>query len=339
MKYYIASSAQALGAGDPHLTELGRKQAARLGDYIKYLGYQGDIYADSSLRAMETAQIIADIANISIVNWDQDMETAGLQADTLFVGSAERADGLIQTLNMRKYGKITPDCSLTVYDTEGILEQRCKDTAHLPNAMISVGEEMRIEKKRARVRAYMAHGVELPKEIAESTSFKLLHIGDTHSEAYPFYEDLIQKVKPNVIVHTGDFVDEVKAGRMINTEEEYETGLIKLARILKESGADKIYINPGNNDIPALMKKHLDFAEYVEPNSQIEICGITCTVGHECYLTTKESQWSFYGHGLTGETWSPDKNSDLNSICRFNVTWGAKVFLLPDMKMFNFREP
>ncbi len=80
-------------------------------------------------------------------------------------------------------------------------------------------------------------------------------------------------------------------------------------------------------------------AQYVEPNSVIEIGGVRCAIGHECYNTTADAQWSFYGHGLTGETWSPDKNSDLNSTCRFNVTWGAKVFLLPDMQVFNFKEP
>ena len=47
MKYYIVSSAQALGENDPHLTELGKKQAGRLADYIKYLGYAGKIYTYS----------------------------------------------------------------------------------------------------------------------------------------------------------------------------------------------------------------------------------------------------------------------------------------------------
>lgn len=339
MKYYIVSSAQALGESDPHLTELGRKQAARLGDYVKYLGYKGMIYTYPCNSAMETAQIIASIADLQITNWTDEMDSAALPADTLFVGNAQRADKLIQRLNFRKYKPGTPDCSFTVLDTEGKLEPRCKDVAHLPAVMISNGEEMLIEKKRSRVQAYMENGVQLPDEITKSNSFKLLHIGDTHTLAYPFYADLIAKVKPDVIIHTGDFADEVKVGRMINTEDEYTAGLITIAEILKNSGAKKIYVTPGNNDIPDLIRKLMPFAEYVEPNSVVEICGITCTLGHECYNTTAQAQWSFYGHGLTGETWSPDMNADLNGTCRFNATWGNKVFLLPDMKVFNFKEP
>ena len=339
MKYYIISSAQALGDDDPNLTELGEKQAARLGDYIKYLGYQGKIYSHFSNSAMQTAQIIGTIAGLDIVEWKPEMDSAELTEDTLFVGDAQRADKLIQCLNFRKYKPNTPDCSFSVLDTEGKVEPRCKDVAHLPNAMISIGEEMLIERKRKRVRDYMVNGVEVPQEIITTKSLKLLHIGDTHSEAYPFYEDLITKVKPDIIIHTGDFVDEVKVGRMINTEEEYETGLMRITEILRNSGAKEIYVTSGNNDLPDMIRRYMPFAKYIEPNSAIEIAGVRCTIGHECYNTTAEAQWSFYGHGLTGETWSEDKNTDLNSICRFNVTWGPKLFLLPEKKMFSFSEP
>lgn len=339
MKYYIVSSAQALGADDPHLTELGQKQAARLGDYIKFLGYNGKVYTDNSIRALETAKIIGGIAGLVLVEWKPGMNFAALTEDTLFVGNPQRADELIQQLNFRKYKPSTPDCSFTVLDTEGKLEPRCKDVAHLPSAMISVGEEMLIERKRKRVCEFMVNGVQVPEEISTTKSLRLLHIGDTHSEAYPFYKDLIAKVKPDVIFHTGDFVDEVKVGRMINTEEEYEYGLAQIAEILKNSGAKEIYVTPGNNDLPDMIRRYMPFARYIEANSVVEVAGIRCALGHECYNTTAEAQWSFYGHGLTGETWSQDKNTDLNGVCRFNVSWGPKVFLLPDMKMFSFKEP
>lgn len=339
MKYYIVSSAQALGEGNPHLTELGRKQAARLGDYIKYLEYNGKIYTHSCNSALETAEIISEITGLEITDWCAEMDTENLPNDTLFVGDAQRADALIQKLNFRKYKSSTPDCSFTLLDTEGKLEPRCKDVAHLPSAMVSMGEELLIEKKRKRVREYMLNGVEVPDEILTSKSIKLLHISDTHSESYCFYEELIAKVKPDIIIHTGDFVDEVKVGRMINTEQEYEEGLARITEILKNSGAKQIYITSGNNDLPDMIQRYMPFAEYVQPNSVVNICGIQCAIGHECYNTTAEAQWSFYGHGLTGETWSADMNVDLDGVCRFNICWGTKVFLLQDRKVFNFHAP
>ena len=321
------------------MTELGCMQARRLGAYIQYLNYTGAIYTDASKAAMQTAEIIANLSGATIAPLEPDMDILRLREDSVIVANSARVDEMVRLLRMPKYNPTTPDCSLTVFDTLDASQARCKDTAHLPSAMISIGSQMKIEEKRRRVSEAMKQGVSVPKEITESKACKLLHIGDTHSEAYPFYEELIQKVRPDIIIHTGDFVDEVKVGRMINTEEEYSTGLRKIAEILRNSGAAAIYAVPGNNDIPELIKEYLPFAQYVEPNSQITICDITCTLGHECYNTTKESQWSFYGHGLSGETWKPEMNTDLNRICRFNVTWGPKVFLLPEKRMFSFREP
>jgi len=131
-------------------------------------------------------------------------------------------------------------------------------------------------------------------------------------------------------------VDQVKVGRAVGVREDYTQGVRELARILKESGAEKICMVPGNNDLPEVMKAELPFAEYLEPNSVIDIGGISCTLGHEWFNTTAPAQWSFYGHGLTGETWTPDKNDLENGICRFNVSWGANLILLPERKLHRF---
>ena len=125
-------------------------------------------------------------------------------------------------------------------------------------------------------------------------------------------------------------------GRCLDLEEEYTQTVDKLAQILKNSGAEKIYLVPGNNDVPEILEKLMPFAQLVKPNSVVDIEGISCTLGHACTETNAPAQWSFYGHGLTGETWKPEMNNLQEGICRFNVIKGISVILLPQRKQFRF---
>ncbi len=52
--------------GDPHLSELGRKQAQCLGERLKSVGFAGRIYASPYRRTMETAHVIADVLDTVI---------------------------------------------------------------------------------------------------------------------------------------------------------------------------------------------------------------------------------------------------------------------------------
>ena len=179
----------------------------------------------------------------------------------------------------------------------------------------------------------------LPEEIRTTESTKILHIGDTHSFTYPYYKKLIDDVKPDILIHTGDFVDEVKVGRMFNVQDEYEDGVKRMAEMIKNSTAKEVYIVGGNNDVIPIIAKHLPDAKIVEPDSVVNICGVECNLGHGHFQATKGTEWSFYGHGLSGEEWSPDKNDTAEGICRCNVIWGSSVILMPERKNFVFKRP
>ncbi len=52
--------------GDPPLTELGREQARLVGERLKSMGFNGDILASPYRRAMETADVIADVLGLKV---------------------------------------------------------------------------------------------------------------------------------------------------------------------------------------------------------------------------------------------------------------------------------
>ena len=84
-----------------------------------------------------------------------------------------------------------------------------------------------------------------------------------------------------------------------------------IADILRESGAELIVV-PGNNDIATEIEKLLPGARVVKNNTKIEIDGVECRVGHEVSSMTFDKTWSFYGHGFTGDRWSPSENTSVD---------------------------
>ncbi|WP_297535627.1 metallophosphoesterase [Thermococcus sp.] len=125
----------------------------------------------------------------------------------------------------------------------------------------------------------------------------VMHIGDTPESVYRFIEELIDEYRPDVIIHTGDLVDNVKLERRPELKPAYEAGLRKLARILKGSGA-KLYIVPGNEDSRELLEKFFGDS-VVEPGSLVEIEGKTLVLGH-CWrdVAGRDADFKLYGHNF-----------------------------------------
>jgi predicted phosphodiesterase len=334
VKIYIVRNAQSNG---DVLTDIGVRQADRLGRYLQYIGFQGTVCAMPQADTMETARIIADRTGTCVKPWQfVDIQSLLTEYDTVYVCDKAVAQLMIDSLEFPKKNGTLYHCSLSWIDPRNSAARKYMDTGHLSNDLVSDDGYIRKDRQLARLQQRMADMPVIPPEVKDTASIKLLHIGDTPSYSYPYYEALIQRIKPDVLIHTGDFVDEVKVGRIpaFLALEEYETGLARIGEILKNSGAKTVYIVPGNNDIPQLMKHYMPFAQLIEPNTQLTIAGVSCTLGHTCQEATKESLWSFYGHGLTGETWRPEMNQDLAKTCRFNATWGATLILPEEGKLY-----
>jgi len=149
--------------------------------------------------------------------------------------------------------------------------------------------------------------------------------------------ELIEEVKPDIILHTGDMADEVKVGRIPGTEYEYISKIKHLLSVMNESGAQLIIV-PGNNDLPDEIRRLSPKAEIYPVNTVIEIDGVECRIGHQVMKMTFDRKWAFYGHGLTGETWAPENNA-VGSEIRLNVIHGSTVCSLGDGRFFRIPRP
>ena len=181
-------------------------------------------------------------------------------------------------------------------------------------------------------RVYYSWTIDIPEEAESIKGKKLLHIGDTDSRLYPYYKKLIETVKPDIILHTGDMADEVKVGRIPETRFEYLRKIEKIIGYMRASGA-RVIIVPGNNDLPDEIKKIAPDMEVYHRNSVIVLDGEECRIGHQVMNMTFDKKWHFYGHGFTGEEWSYEKNVP-GEECRFNACLGSFICSISENKFY-----
>ncbi|HIP88598.1 MAG TPA: metallophosphoesterase [Thermococcus paralvinellae] len=120
----------------------------------------------------------------------------------------------------------------------------------------------------------------LPEILLDNNEHKIMHISDTPDNIYPFILNLIEKVRPEYIIHTGDLVDNIKLERRPELKDRYESSLKKLLSILENSGAG-IYIVPGNEDDIEILRRNIRISRIVSPGSVVEIEGVKLALGHD----------------------------------------------------------
>lgn len=262
------------------------------------------------------------------------------QEDTMFVGHGASAGHLIQFLKIpEKQGRRLYNCSLSSLDTEHAEHCRYLETAHLPYHLVGQNAVMQLDADLEKMKRVMERGISAPEGLGGHCVLRVLHIGDTASYTYPYYEELIRKVAPDVILHTGDLVDEVKVGSVKARTAEYEMGLMELSKILKNSGASEIYVVPGNNDLPEKIQQYMPFAKVIPPDTQMMLGDVPVTLAHAWYEVSKKSKWYFYGHSLKQEDAKPDIENAWQEDCRFNVLWGPKLITMHPNRVFSFERP
>ena len=245
------------------------------------------------------------------------------------VGAMHRYFGIPDKRNVHTHtGNL--NCSLTVTDPDEPKNMYVYSMTHLPYSMWTSNFVSAPERDAARFAEPWEDEIAVPDLLAACKGTKILHIGDTFSWHYPYYRALIEAVKPDIILHTGDLADEVKVGRIPGTEEEYRFKIRALLDILTESGAKEICIVPGNNDRADMIAALAPSVKILSPNSELILDGHVCRVGHELQNMTFDREYAFYGHGMRGETWDLSKNRP-GVECRFNVQWGySYVYTLND---------
>jgi len=91
-------------------------------------------------------------------------------------------------------------------------------------------------------------------------------IGHTRSWNYAYLRRIIEVIKPETILHTGEFVDEAPAGQNPENRFEYVSKVGRLCSVLNSSGAD-IIVSVGKGDLPDVLSEKLPNAAWLSADT------------------------------------------------------------------------
>ena len=256
------------------------------------------------------------------------LTTIPTELDVLLVGHAATSVALRHLFGVTKNNlDFHLNCHLSLLYS---LKEKtyANDCAHLPNEMRTGNEWRYVEKKEKILKNFNA----VQRFLEENNGKKVLHIGDTVSAAYFYYKELIDKIKPNVIIHTGDMADELKVGRIESLQPYWIESVKVILNIMEESGA-RVIIVSGNNDLEKTLRELKSKAEIVERNTVLDLYGKKVLLCHELNRMAESSEADvyLYGHGLTGETRTPNDNAR-NGKYFYNAVWGASLHCFEEGK-------
>ena len=259
--------------------------------------------------------------------------------ELLFVGHGASVGAMFRLLKVpRPRNYVVPfsfNCSLSMVDTaDPTVEPFGYSTDHIPYQQTTSNFLSREEFDLEYFAKEWPYDIVMPEGAAALKGSKLLHIGDTHSAYYPYYRKLIEVTKPDIIIHTGDFADETKVGRIPEDRYEYTVKLKCIAEMLNNSGA-RLIVVPGNNDLPDELQNLMPAAEIYPTNTLLNIGGVEIRIGHQSYMVDSDKDWAFYGHGFTWDKWDYSKNA-FGGPCRFNAFKCSTLCSLSEGKFYCF---
>ncbi len=245
------------------------------------------------------------------------LSNLSIETDVLLVGHGTTSVALRHLFNVKKNLDFPWNCHLSLlYSSKE--EAYANDCSHLPPEKRT--ENALFYTKQNDKLTACAEAVRLLQKGEEKS---LLHIGDTNSADYPYYKILIEIIKPDVIIHTGDLSDELKAGRIDSVRPYWKNAAKDILLTMKKSGA-RVIVVAGNNDLEDEVKTLAPNVEIVPRNSVLQLYGKRVCVCHEVWKIdpTIEADVYLYGHGLTGETRTKEDNEREGRLY-FNAVWGA----------------
>ncbi|ADO77696.1 metallophosphoesterase [Halanaerobium praevalens] len=157
----------------------------------------------------------------------------------------------------------------------------------------------------------------LPEKYHNSKQLKIMHISDTPEVIYSHIYKMISYSRPDIIIHTGDVVDNLK---LENTGTEFLANYRKksaefMANLEKLTNARIIYI-PGNHDNFNILQANKNRSEILNEGSIIELQGSKIGLAHYPKNLPENTDFNFYGHNKLEKFES--KNKNFNGISNIN---------------------
>lgn len=146
----------------------------------------------------------------------------------------------------------------------------------------------------------------------------LLHISDTPVDIYNYIFRIINILKPQYIIHTGDMADNIKLEIYKNRIDCYYKGVTKLIKGLEKNEFSKIYYVLGNHDDYKTVSQLSKRGTILEDELLI-IDDCNFTVGHCHKEYSHKVDFNLYGHSPKPRHYIKDGTISLNGLLNINI--------------------
>jgi len=159
----------------------------------------------------------------------------------------------------------------------------------------------------------------IPKEILRDLNGPvLLHISDTPADIYKYIFRIIDILKPQFIIHTGDLADNIKLEKYRDKISDYNVEVAKLIEGLEKYEDAQIYYVLGNHDEYDIVKRLTKRGTILE-EGLITIGDCNFLVGHYFKECTGKIDFNLYGHSFSPRHYMDEDKIGLNGVLNINI--------------------
>jgi predicted MPP superfamily phosphohydrolase len=148
----------------------------------------------------------------------------------------------------------------------------------------------------------------LPESFHSSDELKIMHISDTPESIYSHIYKMLNYSQPDVIIHTGDLVDNLK---LENSGEEllplYQKKSAEFISNLEKLTAARIIYVPGNHDDISIIQNNKSRSEIMAEGTIVELDGVKIGLAHYPENLPQGADINLFGHNQRVEFESDNK--------------------------------
>ena len=146
----------------------------------------------------------------------------------------------------------------------------------------------------------------------------LLHISDTPVDIYHYIFRIIDILKPQFIIHTGDMADNIKLEIHKEKIDLYYKGVKNLIEGLEKNEFSKVYYALGNHDCNEIVSQLTKRGKILEESLlTIEDCNFA--VGHYHKEYSYKIDFNLYGHSFEPGHYNKEGTIGLNGLLNINI--------------------
>ncbi|NLJ57995.1 MAG: metallophosphoesterase [Tissierellia bacterium] len=171
----------------------------------------------------------------------------------------------------------------------------------------------------------------ISKELLNLKGPILLHISDTPVDIYKYIFRIVDILKPEFIVHTGDLADNIKLEIYKDRIDPYFKGVKKLIKGLEKYEYSKNYYVLGNHDDYETVSQLTDRGIILQEGILL-IDNCSLTVGHYYKEISYKVDFNLYGHDF-------EPNYEKNETIGLNGLLNINIIDLSTKKVFHLKYP